>query len=447
MISGAGTDRRWTFMAHLDATRSDVEPWMMKQLAELQTVPRDGLDVVAQVRRARPKPMLDKVQGAVETAIGAASVGVGVALPLGLGLALSPLAGAAALLATPVLTLVGAGWMLSGLSRHAVGARHRAVHGMQSAAWVGTRTLLPTASESHQRDRIDAPVLASSPSVQAPDPGALADTLIQDSRALPSQHLAYVAGGHTFAGRDIGDVRVSDIAYALFRTNEVRGRKTDVVVLAGCGTATLDSLAQLAPHARYAVVSQDFMHVTGLPWSQVLKRLSPLPDDPRTLVEGIVSLAGGRKSTPTLSAIDLERVPPLTRTVEDLGRVLEDAMGRGYRRDVRRAFREATHVPQTLGGLMGRINRTVGGVADLGDLLERLRQRCGDAAVQHAIADVQEALSQTVVSNAASPGLAASGINVRVPAVGFIFLPGTTMPQWCRLVERMRPWCMRHTAL
>lgn len=432
--------RRWTILAHADATTSDTEPFVLKRVAEIQAAPHEGTDVVVQVRRIPGRPTVDKMVGVAQLAGGLGACVASLALPF----ASSPWAA----LAIPVVGLVAYPFVMNGLVRFGIGQRYRPVH--HEPAWTGTRTFVPTASPSGQKGVIDAPVVDATASTKAPDATELGRFLIRNMKAFPAQHTAVVVGGHAVVHQSVGDVALRDIAASLGVAERVTGEKVDVIMLEGCQTAELETLKKMAPYARYALVSEDVMNVTGLPWQRILKQASPLPEDPRAMVEAVAQAAGGRGGVPTLSAIDLEKVPALVEAVEELGRTLRDVAEQEGKKGLRTAFGDAPRLPFSLKGGFGAWSRGVNGIADLGSLLARFEQECPTAQVKEAVEGVKGALAAAVVSNAAATGVPASGVSIRVPALGFrerSYVDDTGMEQWGGLLQDMRPWHMRYTGI
>ncbi len=434
--------KTWTIACHADATVCDVEPWVMRKVADMQTLPTDSVNILAQVRHKPPHPLRQKIAGLAEMA-GSALLGLGaVAAPVAgfltwgaVGLLAAPLA--------PVLAFGGALMALDGLGRWACSKRFRPA--FQEPAWQGTRNYLVTASPSHDNKRVDAPVVGQSDLTAPPGPKRLGRVWTQAFQKFPSEHTMVVLGGHATPNYSIGQVTLDDFVGSLKETFDATGKKVDIVVLEGCEMATLETMARIYPYARYIVAAQDIMNVTGLPWKQIMKANDgALPADAREAAIQLAERTGGRLGMPTISVIDAEKVPALLEAVDHLGNALQGV----DKKAVHAALAGTTTFPQSLPGPLGYLQKKFQGECDLGELAQRVQSSIGDSHVQQAASAVQEALGEAVVTKRNKPALDghANGISVRTLGSGFVkssYTRENGMPQWAQLLHRMRPWPMK----
>ncbi|MBI3927810.1 MAG: hypothetical protein HY319_19875 [Armatimonadetes bacterium] len=345
----------WNVVVQLDGTSMDMEPFVVREAVDLgRHLPADARGVI-QLRRSGRSPASQRWLGRLELA--AAPLGIAAAAGAAQGLGLNPLGAAAAASAIAL-------WAWRD-GRKRLQANRFDLH--REPAWSGTRTYVTRGPSKG----LGVPA-ESRPSAAAPDAQELAGRL-----AWPARYRVLVVSGHRKANR-VGGIDLSELNTALESARKQTGRKTDLLVLEGCRTADLGLLEPLAGGARYALVSQDTLWAPGLPWPHVLDRH---PADPEALARQLVEAAGGLPGVPTLSLIDLERLPELQRCLKALppqaGRALAEARGFGA------------------------------GLHDLGDFLARLGP---DPAVRRC----RELLSQAVIAQKVTEELAglASGLSV-----------------------------------
>jgi len=296
--SGPGS---WSLLSLVDATSSDLEAQRTRKVIDLQNASDPTLEVLAELRRVGRTP--DQLRGravaqfAGAGAVVAASVGLDMLLGAsGFGLALG---GVGSLLTAGSLVSRGIG------NLHAAKAQPQ-VH--QEAAWRGTRTYSPDGLAKNE-GAIVTPSQNAAEGTEAPDSEHLLPLLQKTSKDRP---LIVNLDGHGKDNRTVGGVEISELGEALRQIPQ----KAEAVVLEACHTADLDNLRNLTDGAKVAVVSQDSMWEAGLPWAYMTPRMGEMGADGPTWATALVNRHGGNDYVPTLSAIDLDRVEELGKSVE-----------------------------------------------------------------------------------------------------------------------------------
>lgn len=416
--------KKWTVVGHIDAA-SNLEPDSMRHAACWQTVEPQDVNVVMQVRRKAYKPKPAPTPRSYQRK----AIVAGVTAAVGFGMA-----GALASSSPVAAITLGA---LGAVSAYVAGqAIKKSVPPPQlkeapprhhEPAWEGTRTLELTASASGTRKQLDSPIVAETQQVKAPDPQELGRSLGRLLDSYPSEHRAIVFGGHGSAYQGWSAYSMDEMARALEAA--AGEKKIDLVIFDACLMGNLEALRKLAPHARYAIASEEIMYTGNRAWGLAFNDLKGAQQGPEELGKTIVKALGGHWESRTFSLIDLARLEPLAQKVEQLG----DALNYGGERE---AAAQALDV-RTFG------NHAEHGYGDLGDVLEKLGQNIKGPAAQQAIEETRRALDEAVLANSTQMCYDhCHGLSVRVPTHRFDsgkYTRQTDMPRWASLLEHLRP--------
>jgi len=205
------------------------------------------------------------------------------------------------------------------------------------------------------------------------------------------------------------EAAVGDMIY-LYELDDALGRiraqtgidKLDVIGLDACLMAQLEVFTAIAPHARYAVASEETEPALGWAYTGFLQALEDDPDMDgarlsRAIVESYIDddlLIGSSREREqmsrdiTLTAVDLGAVAGLNASLNHLAYVFQDASqqviaaGRTYARSYTSVF--GSSVPPSF--------------VDLGSMLEVIKQNNTAPAVNDAINSVLAAINQAVVA-------------------------------------------------
>ncbi|GMU52198.1 MAG: hypothetical protein AMXMBFR33_13440 [Candidatus Xenobia bacterium] len=447
--------RPWTIVGHLDATASELEPMRTRQVIDFERNPHPDAHVVLQLRReGKDVESLKRSATFKIYALPALAVAAGAA-----AFGLFGLAGIPALLVGSQLAQGAAFSIYQGIKDRRTAGRVAEAH--EEASWSGTRTYELAAGGVHTpgRNTIQTHTVERSSSTDAPSPEALSNLWVRSMKRYPSEHTAVLLEGHGLGYKRLAGMKMADVSKALELTHAQTGKKVDVLIMEACEMANLEALKDLGQHARYAVVSQDSLWEAGLPWTYILPRLGEIDKDPKTFGEMLVKRHGGNEVVPTLSLVDLEKLPALTASVEELAAIVQEKLpvvGEHFQQ----AAAQTRHFPReekstapgwrgTLENLWLGLKRFVNfpGYGDLGSFLEKLQQGCPDAEVAQLAARCQALLQEAVVVNRNEASLgAASGLSIQMPDP--IFFPGqyrkdTGMESWGGLIHSVRPWRTR----
>ena len=395
--------QHWSILSLVDATSSDLEAQRTRKVIDMQNAADPTLEVLAELRRVGRTP--EQLRGravaqfAGAGAVVAASVGLDLLLGAsGFGLALG---GVGSLLTAGSLVSRGVG------NLHAARAQPQ-VH--QEEAWTGTRTYALDGSLKNE-GAIVTPSQNTLKGTEAPD----AEHILPLLQKASDRPLIVNLDGHGKDNRTVGGVEVSELGEALRQSPH----KAEAVVLEACHTADLDNLRYLSCGAKVAVVSQDSMWEAGLPWAYMTPRMEEMGADGPAWATALVNRHGGNDYVTTLSAVDLDRVEDLGKSVDHLKDSLESAWKNGHKREILRAkdmttkfsrLGQQTHNPAQWIFKATEMEKD----GDLGSWLLNLERSCSDPQVIAAAHEARELLTQTVLANRFrhQPG---SGLSVELP--------------------------------
>ncbi|MBN9418681.1 MAG: hypothetical protein J0I12_24735 [Candidatus Eremiobacteraeota bacterium] len=430
--------KNWSLVGHIDAT-SNLEMDELRNAACLQTIDSQDVNVVMEIQRkaykARKSPDavdrgLDRTAGITQAAFSATSFAIA-----GMSLVNHPLIAAGAGLAgLATAYFAGKNLMRSvpppalkqGPPRHA-----------NEPAWEGTRVLELSASSGRSPLKLDSPTVSSNEKLDPPTPQELGHSLAEMMKAYPSKHQAVLLAGHGNAFHGWSHYSMDQLAEALGQAVQESGRKIDLVIFDSCLMGNMEGLSKLAPHAQYAVASEEIVYTGHRAWDLVFNEMGGAQADPRQLGQTIVKQFGGHWEGRTMSLIDLGKLEPLKETVEDLGeKLLRDVKG-----PERNAIAEALDV-HTFGTTYTG-SKEWGGYGDLGNVLENLEQKVTRPDTKEAVESAQRALKAAVVGYRNQMCYDhARGLSARVPTHNFepkVYQEKTGMEKWGQLMSEMRP--------
>lgn len=217
----------------------------------------------------------------------------------------------------------------------------------------------------------------------------------------------------------------------------------EVIGLDACLMGQLEVFTALAPHARYAVASQETEPSLGWAYTSFLKQLLINPDITgaelsRSIVESYIredqrivdeearagflsqgSPLGGLFGMPsasqlarqleqsvTLAAIDLQAIPALNESVNSLALALQQSQ--------QRPIAQARSYAQSFTSIFG--SDVPPSYIDLGNFVQLLKRNINDGQVSRAADQVLAALEQAVIAEKHGPGKpGATGISIYFP--------------------------------
>jgi hypothetical protein len=371
-----------TLLAHVDATPHDLEVWETAEVESFEKAWRPDANVVVQLRR-------DPVWLPGKIALGGLEFA---ALPFAAHMLVS---GGLPLLSSPV----GVGIAACTLGLGMLGA------------WKGARTILEARTEMKARkepmwhgvrefavgpDR--TPAIDSEPVNATRDEEVTQDSvtrfLADNMKKYPSSVTAVMFSGHGLAWEECASYPVESIRKALEESARQAGRKPDVVILEACLMSNLEALDRLKDTARYAIVSEETMGASGLPWKSIIDGLPKSGLTAEKFGRLVVRESKDSEEIDTLALVDLSRIGALSasfaRLASELRRVVADGRGDA----VRAALEEAGAFPR---------QEDAASLRDLGQLTEALTERVDDPDVARAAADVQARMGEAIVASTSSP--------------------------------------------
>jgi len=245
-----------------------------------------------------------------------------------------------------------------------------------------------------QRDGLPllhSPVKADLGDLDMANPKNLAEFIEWGIKNYPAENYWVVISDHgdswKGAAQDEGHhtwMSLPQIESALSEAREKTGRKLDLLSFDCCHMASTEVAHQLQNESKYLVASEEVMGYLGLPYQSLLQEVGGL--SPRELASRLVEVsAANPEDIPTFSAVDLEKMPSVTRTVTALGQAIADSPLSG----------------EELRGVLAE-TQAYWEYRDLKHLAQNLEKQA-DPALAQAAAEVQAALSEAVIAEQHAP--------------------------------------------
>lgn len=425
---------RWSLIAHIDASTSDLEPNETREVDVMERAAKRDVDVTVQLRRTVTSKAahLSSAAGHLATAAltGIASLAAAAAaailLPLPFGL---PLAAAG----------LGLGWKLAKPEMQTAG--FEAMLGLEPKLhdepdWEGTRTF--RLGKDRTPGVIDAKPVDRQAATGTPTPRQLAAFVAAEMKRYPESRHAVMLSGHGMAYDNVIGMTLPEVAESLRHVRRETGKRPDLLILESCLMSNVEALAMLEGTARYAVVSEETMGADGLPWDRLLPAAKGAPEAFGRTIVGQSPEAG---KVDTLALVDLDRAKAVSRAAERLAESLQPFLD-SHKAEIREAFATAERLPR-----QGAPGVPAGSLVDLQGLADNLRARIPDPAVQKALDRVDGALAQAVLVHRAAEGYEeTAGLSIQAPSKGFdaAYYAGITgMRQWAGLLHELQPWHRR----
>jgi len=373
-----------TFLAHIDATPKELEPYEVAEVDAFEKAYRPDTRVRVQLCRESTPVLQNLGLGLMEVA----------AVPIAAALA-------------PTLGPLGFPVLLGGMFLAADGGKRFAQayaswsHNREPA-WNGTRVY--DIGPDKRVGRIDSPIVEQRLE-DKPDRTQLTRFLAEGMKKYPAQVTAVMLSGHGLAYKNCTGLGVAAVKEALDQASAQSGRKIDVLILEACLMGNLESLQTLSNSARYVVVSEETMGAAGMPWANIMQSL---PKDHLTAEQfgrNIMDWSTDDGNLDTLAVIDLQKIAPLSNSVESLAHELRRVVAQGGKSEVRAALRHAPAYPRWTDPL----DRMSFNMRDLGGVVDGVKARIPDARVQQAADRVKAALQDAVVSSTHRPKYASAG--------------------------------------
>lgn len=399
-------------ISNVDATEGVIEPFATDDLRQLQgATAKDGLHVTVDVaieREAHPTRKL---------LVGGAVVAATVA-PLGIAIHYARKSkGTAAAIAIGLAGLAGEYAVGQGLNE-----MHDGVGNIVSAladknspegVWSGRR-------EIHMADG-KRESGAESPDARV-DPREISDFIASRMKQYPSSGTTVVhLVGHGLMYRHISGINGDAFPWMIADAASKTGRPIDVLVLESCLSSNLETLNSIYPHVRYAVVSEESIAagVVGPTFENTATKIAGQSLTPRDLSTAMLSTARGNRGAPTLAVIDMQQIPQLVSSVDQLGADLAAEVKDGRTDAIQRALDGTEVYPQEQLATAQKL-----AVGDLKQFAQKLQAQYKDASSPRAAAvrddagKVLEALQKATVGlNLSSAYATSGGVSIQLPGM------------------------------
>ena len=402
----------WQFAVFSDATPNDLESQEIRRVLEFERQLPVGTSARIHMRRdGLISPRLSGLLRAGKFVASAASL-----------VMLS--AGTISLSLVPSLLLRGLS-LGTGISTLKEAFRDHRTHGEEF--WNGRRVYELDGALPQEADKIQSQPVEQQRAVSAESSHRLSRDL--QAAFSGTGHRVALFAGHANSYEKLAGYEPGVLAAGLADCAEKSGQKADLVVFDACKTATLEALAPLAQGANYALVSQLPVGKVGLPWHSILKELGNFEGSPQDLAQSIVDKYAGLESLPTLSVIDLGKLPRLRDELEALAPMLspEEQAAMLDQKDLSQVRDEGVFkkLQRKLADLMPGSHSN-----DLQAMLRSLEARELNPSVREQVEKVKATLDEAVLTQA-SPGL--GGLSVESPSLFFDdaeYVEKTGMENW-----------------
>ncbi|MBM3463405.1 MAG: hypothetical protein FJX76_15000 [Armatimonadetes bacterium] len=250
-------------------------------------------------------------------------------------------------------------------------------------------------------NRINSPVLQQLGSTNMSDPASLADFVEWGIKNYPSEHVMVVLSDHGDGWKGAlqdyshnGWMDLKNIREGLEEAQRRTGKKIDVLGFDACLMASTEVAHELKDTADYLIASEetegvDGWHYTNLLNPNLLKNLKQMQMlkinvEPRELaVLGVRSAEAKQGVLPTMSAVDMAKVPGVVAAVDRLGRAIVNTTDDvGILKDISSETQEFTGYKDAY-DFAGRVQTSV---------------RVKDMELRRAAREVKDAVRQAVIA-------------------------------------------------
>ncbi|MDQ7823643.1 MAG: clostripain-related cysteine peptidase [Candidatus Eremiobacteraeota bacterium] len=231
----------------------------------------------------------------------------------------------------------------------------------------------------------------------------LSDFIAWGMKNYPAKHYIVLMSDHGagFLGaeEDRGNMlSLPNIREAFEKAHEKTGIKPDIIAFDACLMAQAEVAYELKDQAKYLIASEEIVGGDGYPYRTIFpavdKALSEGKTDPRDVASIFIeeSEKANKKSTFTLSAIDLEAAKKVVSAANDLAKdILE---GKADLDAVRESFKEVQHYNVNRDKM-----RPYSDFRDLGDLVDKLSKNPAikNRDIKRDLKELKAAVEQAVV--------------------------------------------------
>ncbi len=233
---------------------------------------------------------------------------------------------------------------------------------------------------------------------------SLANFIAWGMKNYPAKHYIVLMSDHGagFLGaeEDRGDMlSLPDLKKALDKAAEKSGKKPDIVAFDACLMAQAEVAYELKDTARYLISSEEIIGGDGYPYKDILpaidKSISEGKSDPKTIASVFIENAEkvNKKSTHTLSTIDLKQMKKVARAVDQLA---ADILGSKIDMEqISASFKQAQHFD-----LRTAPSTPYDDYRDLWDLADKLQNNPNikSRVVKEDLKNLKAAIEKSVVS-------------------------------------------------
>lgn len=368
-------------ISHIDASEHIIEPFAtgeMQQLENIKAQNGDKVEVDAVVVRDTGNPYVKIGTGGAE--------GLVILAPSIAGWAISRKKSAAA-----ALVIFGIGGALSyGLGKSGLGldALRNVASGVADLSsgepvWNGTKVyhVEPNSSKA-----IDSKTLNQTDALK-PDTKTATDFIASQMKEYPKSTTVVHMVGHGLAYHASSGFDFKEYQKVLKDASEQAGRPIDLLVVESCLEGNVEAVISTMPSARYVIISEESIAAGILPdlmkqslnemMAQQGKDGQQTQIDAKQLGELMVKKGQQNKNLSTLALVDMEKVPALTKSVDQLGSLLAQESKAGRTSGIVDAVKGTPVYPA--GNVEGDMGQKLG-MGDLKTFAENILRAYGDTS-------------------------------------------------------------------
>lgn len=402
-------DTKLNVIAHTDASDGTVEPFLAARVDSFEkakTKAGKNIDLTSQVYRAgvTPKSKIIKGLGILGVHLAIPAAGFLVGGPIGLA----------------VGGLIDAGMFVLGITKQGLGtAMSGFVHRKSlpgEADWKGKRVYNVGADKTEGIDT--KPAVIDENAGKKPSSGELANFIANGMKKHPSATNVVYLGGHGFGYKQVASMTANQLKGVLARSEQLSGKKPDVVVMESCLMGNVEAMSELKDSAKVALVSEEVVAATALPIDDMLADAANKGGTPEEIGKRMIDLAKDIEGVETYAAVNLEKMKPLLGKMNTLGKLVQSEIAMGKKADVQEAVKKAMKFPQ---GKLMFLERKMVNFSDLGGFVKALDSDKFSNTTRKAAKETLKAIDDVIIAKTTREGYKeTSGLSFQVKSNGML---------------------------
>jgi hypothetical protein len=405
-------------ISHFDGSDENLEPFVVDRVDHMEKVKSeagDKLDMTAQLYRSGTSASKKILKG---QAISTVVLGIPAALPVAYGtmgfMVGGPLGAVAGTALGTAMGTIGTasmaklGFFRKMMDNNKSGILHKMV--TSEPNWKGSRVYDIKPDQSSAIDT--QPRLIDEKADKKPDIDKLTSYFSENLKKHPSARNMIYIHGHGSGYREAASLQSKELAKSLEDAAGESGEKPDVLVLDFCLMGNIEAMAELKDSAKVAVVSEDIMPVHPYPILDATAEASQKDGTPQDIGREIIKTADetslqsekpeslkdkmiknlvgfNGKGHYTLAAVDLEQMPFLLHSMDNLGSSMNNEIKNGNLEELQRVNKENNAYTISEGNIFG----------DFGNFIDALSEADVSDETKTAARQTRESLDDVIIAS------------------------------------------------